>query len=212
MSKAPSNVIIGAGKVGSSLANAFAQHGVPVKLIDKNQDRQIDALTTAKLVLLTVQDERIEDTCNAIAPYLTPNIIVAHCSGALGCDVLRAASAAKCLTACAHPLNSFPSKQAAIDPIAKHAHGTTCFLSGDQTAIQTLKILFEKIGFNTAYLNEKDKIFYHAACVFACNYLTSLAELSLNAAERAGLNREEFWQAVQPLISTTLNNISGQGA
>ena len=67
--------------------------------------------------------------------------------------------------------------------------------------------MFESVGFHTACISSAAKPLYHAACVFACNYLTVLMELSLATAEAAPLDRQTYWRALQPLISSTINNI-----
>lgn len=213
-------VIIGAGNLGSSLAHAWSKNGIRVTLISKDHESQRKALTDtsakADCVLLTVQDSNIQTVCEAISPWLQTGTIVCHCSGALGMDVLETAKQAGCSIASAHPLNTFPSVESGKALLENKAHQSYCFISGDDISVddnptQSLGQLFSVIGFTPTTLDAKNKVAYHAACVFACNYLTSLTESSLLIAEEAGLDREMYFKAVQPLMLATLSNIASKG-
>jgi len=107
-----------------------------------------------------------------------------------------------------HPLNTFPSVAASLSLFNSLDHGTTLFAEGDTQALDLVLPTFKKLGFRTLSLNSKSKPVYHAACVIACNYLTTLMDLSLDTAEQAGIDRHDFWFAIQPLIQATLSNIS----
>ena len=85
------------------------------------------------------------------------------------------------------------------------------YAEGQANALDQLLPLFVAAGFKTATINRSAKPLYHADCVFACNYLTALMDISLETAENAGLERDDFWNSVQPLIQSTLNNISSNG-
>ncbi len=204
--------LIGAGKVGKSLKIAFDQAGYQCNLVGKDLSEQQRVAAAADLILLTVQDSFIQTVCEDIAGVLNLKHTVAHCSGALGSQVLTAAKAAGCSVGSAHPLNTFPNLAAAEALLCRADHDTACFVSGDNKTRATLSTIFSDLGFNISVLeDDQAKIAYHAACVFACNYLSSLAELSLQTAEQAGLEREQFWQALQPLMTSTLSNITQHG-
>lgn len=208
----PSNItLIGEGKVGSSLYQSLKRGGYQVKIVGKNKNEQLKFTQHADLVLITVQDSYIKQVCDHIASVARPKTIIAHCSGALSSKVLTSAKEQGCFIGSAHPLNTFPNISSAKKILTNPSHGTYCFISGNDTARHTLHHVFSSLGFNAHYMDDNSKTMYHAACVFLCNYLTSLSEIGLQTAEQAGLNRDEFWAAVQPLIQTTLNNISSQG-
>ncbi len=212
-------VIIGAGNLGTSLAHAWSNNGMHVTLTNKDQESQRRALTqnpdqasqSVDCVLLTVQDSNIKAACDAISPWLPTDAIVCHCSGALGTDVLKSAEQAGCRIASVHPLNTFPSIESGKALLANTSHQSYCFISADDNTSEPLGTLFSKIGFVPAKLDAKNKVAYHAACVFASNYLTSLTEASLLVAEEAGLDRDLYIKAIQPLMLTTLNNIANNG-
>lgn len=207
--------IIGAGNVGQSLFAALKGKAYHAALIGKDLNQQRAEAAQSDLILITTQDDKIQSVCENIAGVLRVDSVVAHCSGALDSTVLAAAEEAGCSTGSAHPLNTFPNTSAAKKLLTTPDHNTACFISGSAPARKALNALFESLNFVVHHLegdiNKEAKIAYHTACVFACNYLTSLAELSLQTAEQAGLDRDVFWQAIQPLMESTLNNISAHG-
>ncbi|GAA6139337.1 Rossmann-like and DUF2520 domain-containing protein [Arenicella sp. 4NH20-0111] len=203
--------IIGSGKVGTSLYEAFSAAGFQVELPGKNLAAQKHAVIETDLLLLTVQDSQIRTLCEGLSTTLNSNTIVAHCSGALGSSELSAAKEVGCHVATAHPLNTFPTIESARLLLRNPTHNTHCFISGESEPATTLSWLFKKIGCITHQMKDDSKTAYHTACVFACNYLVSLSELSLQSAENGGLDRDQFWQAIQPLMLSTLENISAHG-
>ena len=204
-------VIIGKGKVGQSLAQLFSIKGINVSLVGRSFIDQQHACRLADISLLTVSDGNIQRVCDALASSFKAGSIVAHCSGALSSSALISAKNKHCYTASAHPLNTFPSVQASLTTFANDQHGSHLYAEGEAIALNKLLPLFAHAGFKTQTINSQAKPLYHAACVFACNYINSLMDMSLSTAEAAGLERNQFWSSLQPLIQATLNNISQQG-
>ena len=204
-------VIVGAGKVGTSLSLAFKKTHKHISLVGKNEADQLEAVAVADLILITTQDSEIQNVCQHIAPTIRTGTVVAHCSGSMDSSSLKSAKKRGAYVGSAHPLNTFPNKTAATEILTKESHGTDCFISGSKQATNLLCNVFTKIGFITNVLDDSKKVAYHTACVFLCNYLTSLSEIGLSTAESAGLDRDNFWQATQPLIQSTLRNITSHG-
>ena len=204
-------VIIGQGKVGQSLTQLFAQLGYSVSNIGRSKADQESAVGQADILFLCVDDGSIEQLCTQLAPNLAKGCVVSHCSGALDSMVLSSASKAGCAIASTHPLNTFPNLDDSLSLFSSKHHGSYLYAEGDANALGTLQPLFEEAGFVSLTIKREAKPLYHAACVFACNYLTSLMDMSLESADAAGLDRDQFWKSLQPLIQTTLANIGNQG-
>jgi predicted short-subunit dehydrogenase-like oxidoreductase (DUF2520 family) len=204
-------VIIGKGKVGQSLAQLFTTQGFNVTLVGRSFIEQQQACGQADISLITVNDSNIKRVCDALANSFKVGSVVAHCSGALSSSILHSAKKNSCHIASAHPLNTFPSIKASLTTFSNNQHGSYLYAEGEQIALEQLLTLFTQTGFKTQTIERQAKPLYHVACVFACNYLNSLMDMSLNTAEAAGLERTEFWSSLQPLIQATLNNISQQG-
>ena len=203
--------IIGAGKVGQTFKHLFRSVGHPVSLIGRDIEESHELINKAKLILITTTDQAIEKVCSNISSYLNPESVVSHCSGALSSDLLLSAKNQGCAIASSHPLNTFPNLTAALATFSNIDHGTYLYCEGDNKAIEVLKSAFNPAGFNTIEIASNAKTAYHTACVFACNYLTVLMDISLQTAELEGIEKKQFWQAIQPLVQSTLNNISEHG-
>ncbi|MDP6545893.1 MAG: DUF2520 domain-containing protein [Phycisphaerae bacterium] len=219
--------IIGCGKVGAAIAQLAAGAGRKVAaLASRNPDSARDlavkigtpqaacdiarAAGTGGLVLLTVSDDAIEPLCGELARdgAFAEGGIVAHCSGALGSDILASArDSCGSLIASIHPLTTFPTATAAVEKFA----GTYCFCEGDSGATDALMELAGDIGGKPMLINSEAKVLYHAAAVMACNYLTALLDAAVTLCGQAGIDRQTALQALGPLAVATLENVTKLG-
>lgn len=200
--------IIGAGVVGQTFAKLLADcPQYSVVLGSRNGAMSIEAAAkNADIVLLTVSDSAIQTVCQALvaANAIKPDAVVAHCSGALTSEILQAH---KGPTASMHPLQTFPSVQAALPKVA----GTYCYCEGDEAALQILKPLIAALQMQPVEIQAKNKPLYHAAAVMACNNLVALMECALQLGEAAEINRDVMWKSLKPLVDATVENIDQQG-
>ena len=226
-SERPSIAIVGTGKVGTAIGVLAARAGYRVTAIaDRDRRRaeqaagRIGAATPvltpreaagrAGLVLLTVPDDAIDTSCRelATARAFARGSLVAHCSGALSSECLDPARREiGCHVASFHPLQSFPTVEAAIASLP----GSYCFDEGDEAALAALEDLGAAIGAHCVRIDTQHKALYHAAAVMACNYLTGLLDAALTLATTARIERRTAWQALAPLIRATVENISKLG-
>jgi len=226
-SERPSIAIIGAGKVGAAVGALAVRAGYRVAAVagrshsrSEEAARRIgpevpvlpprEAAGRAELVLLAVPDDAIEAMCRELvaARALARGSLVAHCSGALSSECLAPARRELgCHVASFHPLQSFPTVEAALVSLP----GSFCFGEGDEVALAALEELGAAIGARCVRIETAHKALYHAAAVMACNYLTGLLDAALSLATSAGIERRTAWQALEPLIRATVDNISELG-
>jgi predicted short-subunit dehydrogenase-like oxidoreductase (DUF2520 family) len=169
-----------------------------------------EAAGRAELVLLAVPDDAIEASCRELvaARALGRGSLVAHCSGAQSSECLAPARRELgCHVASFHPLQSFPTVEAALASLP----GSYCFVEGDEVALAALEKLGAAIGAHCVRIETEHKALYHAAAVMACNYLTGLLDAALSLAASARIERRTAWQALEPLIRATVDNISELG-
>jgi predicted short-subunit dehydrogenase-like oxidoreductase (DUF2520 family) len=155
-------------------------------------------------------DDAIEEVCKKLAQRskFIEGAVVAHCSGTLSSDVLsEARDCCRCSVASMHPLQTFPTVDAAL----KMMSGTYCFYEGDECAIPLIKRFANDIGLKPIQISSTSKTLYHAAAVIACNYFVALMDSAIVFAEKAGIDRTIAWSALEPLVATTLNNITEMG-
>jgi len=227
MSKLPTLAIIGPGRVGTSIGILAARAGYGVVAVGgRRRDSAVtaarrigkdvracdiaDAAKSAKMILLCLPDDAIETVCKELAQQnkFTKGAVVAHSSGVLSSNILSAArDCCQCSVASMHPLQTFPTVDAAI----KKMSGTYCFYEGDERAIPVIERFAKNIGLRPIRIASTSKTLYHAAAVTACNYFVALIDSAIVLAEKAGIDRTTAWSALEPLVATTLNNITELG-
>ncbi|MHC4561605.1 MAG: Rossmann-like and DUF2520 domain-containing protein [Planctomycetota bacterium] len=213
--------IIGPGCVGTALAVLAARAGYTVTAIGGRNESATqsaasqvgsgvevttihDAAAAGDIVLLCVSDDAIETVCNDLAAgeAFRSGVIVAHCSGALGSDILSTAKAQGCLVGSVHPLQTFPTADAAIERFA----GTYCFCEGDAQAVDVLMELARAMGGKPVFLPSAGKALYHAAAVVAGNYTTALLDAAVGICEQAGIDPADARKALAVLAETSAGN------
>jgi predicted short-subunit dehydrogenase-like oxidoreductase (DUF2520 family) len=227
MDQFPNIAIIGPGRVGTAIGILANRAQWPVVAVAGGSTGAAEAAAAAigecagacsvtaaagagELVLIAVPDDRIADLCTQLArkQAFTPGTIVAHCSGALSSEVLASArDECCCLIGSMHPLQTFPTVEAAVGRLP----GSWCFCEGDETAVTCLMRLAEAIGARAARITPGGKAVYHAAAVMACNYLVTLMDAAADLARQAGLDRQTWLSAVEPIVRATVENVSATG-
>jgi predicted short-subunit dehydrogenase-like oxidoreductase (DUF2520 family) len=163
-----------------------------------------DDLHPADVFLIATGDDQIAACCDALAAAgkLQPGSIVFHCSGALSSYELASATAAGAAVASIHPIRSFASPQQVADSFA----GTWCGSEGDTAALAILGPAFEAIGAQLVTIEREQKTLYHAAAVFASNYLVTLIDVAQQAYVAAGIAPELALKLIEPLLSESAAN------
>jgi predicted short-subunit dehydrogenase-like oxidoreductase (DUF2520 family) len=218
--------IVGAGHVGRVLGRLFHRHGVfdIQDVLTRSEGSALDAvafigagralmqaadLRPAAIWMLAVGDDQIGPVCAALAAAgLLDKTTVFHCSGAKASVELQAASQLGARVASVHPVRSFADPQA----VAAAFEGTWCGVEGDGEALALLAPAFEAIGARLVAIDAAAKTVYHAASVFASNYLVTVLDAALRAYTAAGVPPEVARELARPLASETLANVFRLGA
>lgn len=214
--------IIGAGQVGRVLGRRFSELQVLrlAQIVNRTQAsadaaRQfigagvaladIALLQPAQITMLSVPDDRIATTCAAMAErgVFGPDSIVFHCSGAKASSELAAAREAGALVASLHPVRSF----ADAAQVAASFTDTIFSVEGDAGALAVLIPALQAIAAKVVQIDAGQKLLYHAASVFASNYLVTLMETALQAYQAAGIPADMAKAMAGPLARQTLENV-----
>jgi predicted short-subunit dehydrogenase-like oxidoreductase (DUF2520 family) len=218
--------IVGAGHVGRTLGRVFAARGVfdvqdvltrslgsartAVAFIGAG--RAVDAIAAlrpARAWMLAVSDDRIGEVANLLARESSvEGAVVFHCSGAKASTELAPLRDAGALVASVHPVRSF------ADPasVAAGFDGTFCGVEGDAQALALLAPAFETVGARIVPIDAAAKTVYHAASVFASNYLVTVLDAALRAYQAAGIPEPVARELARPLAGETLANVLRLGA
>ena len=227
--------IIGAGRVGRSLAHLWHKQGVfavqdvltrsqtsadeAVQFIGAGRTvTKLSDMRAADVWMLAVPDSQIKNVATELSNegknmplagvFVASNAIIFHCSGALSSAELLPLKDKKSQVASAHCILSFSAPNTAVTQFS----GTPCALEGDDLAKQTLKLAFEKIGANCFDLAAKDKILYHAAAVFSTNFLPVLQVIAVDLWQISGMPTALIAPLNASLLQKAVQNIAVQGA
>lgn len=213
--------IIGPGRVGRSLGKLFHQHEVfqITSVVSRNLESAISScafigagesvasiehLSTADVFMLAVPDDDIEHQVSALLQHsrIQNGCVVFHCSGSKSSSILAPLRDCGAHIASVHPVRSF------ADPalVVTDFDGTMCGIEGDPLAVQTLRVAFGTIGAQVFELSPEHKLRYHAASVFASNYLVTLIDVAQQCYIAAGIDPDLASRLAQPLASKTLEN------
>ncbi|WP_292044129.1 Rossmann-like and DUF2520 domain-containing protein [Massilia sp. UBA6681] len=213
--------LVGAGHVGRALGRLFAAGGAFTvqDVLTRNAASAREAvdfigagqacitlaqMRPARVWMLAVGDDAIVPACEALAARgELAGAVVFHCSGAKASGELQAARAAGAHVASVHPVRSFADPQA----VAADFAGTFCGIEGDQEALALLEPAFAAIGARLVRIDPAAKTVYHAAAVFASNYLVTVVDAALRAYEAAGVPASVARELARPLATEALANV-----
>ena len=157
---------------------------------------------TCDLVFLTVPDSAIAAVAAGVQWRAGQGVV--HCSGARGLEMLAHAAESGAMTGCFHPLQSFPSR----DGDASRFNGVTCGVEAAGSLSAALERMAVDLGGHAVRLEGIDRAKYHAAAVFASNYVVSLMVAAERAWEQAGLPGEAARGALAPLLLGASRNVA----
>ncbi|WP_035374589.1 Rossmann-like and DUF2520 domain-containing protein [Pseudoduganella violaceinigra] len=218
--------VVGGGHVGRVLGRLFSQTGAFViqDVLARSMGSAGQAAAfigagrpgvagaaarRADVYMLSVTDDQIAPACAALAAAVPLQCaVVFHCSGALASDRLQAARAAGAHVASVHPIRSF----ADVEAVASGFAGTFCGVEGDQQALDVLLPAFAAIGARAVQIDASAKTVYHAAAVFASNYLVTVIDAALRSYQAAGIPETVARELARPLALESMENAFRLGA
>jgi predicted short-subunit dehydrogenase-like oxidoreductase (DUF2520 family) len=213
---------IGAGTTATALAVRLSQKGWPVVGVSSRTLSSAQKLgrrashcqayrtarelaDVAEMVFITTPDDVIAQVCSEVQWHKGQGVL--HCSGAHSVDILEPAKRLGAATGSFHPLQTF----ADVDQAIANLPGSTFALEAEEPLLSTLKELAHILNGTWVKLGSGDKVLYHVAAVFACNYLVTLVKLALDLWKDFGVSSKEATEALLPLLRGTLNNIDSIG-
>ena len=222
--------LVGAGRVGQTLARLWQRQGtfaVQDVLTNSPASAQaacaaigagyavetLQAMRPADVWMLAVPDTALPAVAQALASAfaassaLSAQTVAFHCSGALGSTQLAPLVTLGWQTASAHCILSFASVEAALAQFP----GTACALEGHSRACGLLRAAFTAIGARCFDVATEHKLLYHAAAVFATNFMPVLQSVAEDAWRSAGVPAELIPDLRARLLAHAVHNITTLG-
>lgn len=205
--------VIGAGKVGMSIAMAYRSHHIPTWVVAR-RDVQADVPVIASLrdrpflpsaLIIAVPDTQYAAVAHDVASAFGAELegmLVVHTSGRLVADVLQPCADRGARIAAIHPFQTF----ATADPhvVQSIGWGIEC---QDVDAVRCIDLVapFNGAVHRLPYGELDAKLQYHAAAVAASNLLYASLSLARELGVASDLDNEAF---LLPILRQTLANAS----
>jgi predicted short-subunit dehydrogenase-like oxidoreductase (DUF2520 family) len=226
--------ILGAGRLGTSLALALREAGADIRVLTDAMEspllrakREFGLPTSpsvrevvkagANVLCLTVPDGALAAAALELGTLLARENAegrsaaraVLHTSGATSVAVLAPCAQAGAVTLSLHPLQTFSDPRAGAKRLSGAAIAVT---PGPGGGWELGELLARSVGGRPFLLREEDRVLYHAAACVASNYLVSLEYAAEDLFCRAGMSREDALPAFLPLVQGAVDNLAERGA
>jgi predicted short-subunit dehydrogenase-like oxidoreductase (DUF2520 family) len=193
--------IVGAGRVGGSLAAAGERAGLRVLTAGRADAREVAAQADA--VLLAVPDTEIAAVAEGLIPAIGRLRLVGHTSGATELSALDAVAEAGAGVFSVHPLQTIP------DPATDFTGCPAAIAGSTASALDFARALADRLGMVAFEVADADRATYHAAAAMASNFLIALEEAASELLRDIAPDAREL---LAPLVLRTAANWSERGA
>jgi len=217
----PSIAIIGAGRLGSSLAKQLTRSGYgiveivsrrnsqPVRHLARQLEARACTLETARLnarvIWFSVPDSAIAGCAAKLTNRDWRGKVAFHSSGVLTSDALGVLARQGAKVASVHPLMTF------VRDSAPDLKGVAFGLEGDRHALGLASKIVRDLGGSALRLKRAEKVAYHAFATMVCPLLVSLLAAAEAVAAKAGLAGTKTRRLASPIIEQTLANYRNLG-
>jgi len=221
----PTLALIGAGKLGTSLALALQQKGYKIIAVaDVNEGAAREAAQAlgaplsatdpaaaakeADLVILAVPDSAVKAVAENLAAKqaFKKGQIVCHTSGFLPAGILVSLKLFGVYTLSLHPFVSISKKMQ-----ADRLSGAYFALEGDAVAVEQAKEIVAALDGFSLTIKPQDKPLYHAAGAMASYLAVALWLGSEQALIKSGVDEESAGQMVTSMLHSLEENIKQDG-
>jgi len=218
--------IVGAGRLGTSLAISLRAQGYPLEaLVTRTPEsarrtaplfdlptavltaKQLAQLPASQIIILATPDDQLAEVSKRlarVASFKDRKPTVLHTSGALASTVLAPLARIGWHTGSLHPLLSVSDLNSATRKLA----GAFWCVEGDRVAVQQARAIVRELKGHSFSVDAGKKPLYHAAAVMASGNVVALFDVAVEMLARSGLRRKQARQVLLPLLESTVGNLS----
>ena len=215
--------VIGAGRVGAVLGAALTQAGhrvVAVSAVSQASRRRAaelllgaellsppEVMSRADLVLLAVPDDVLPGLVDGLAATGDVRVgqLIAHTSGRHGAGVLDSATRVGALPLALHPAMTFTGHREDLARLVGACFGVTA----PEPLRPIAEALVVEMGGDPQWVEEDQRVLYHAALASGANHLATLVTSSVDLLRRCGVEEPE--RLLAPLLGASLDNALRSG-
>lgn len=211
--------MIGAGKVGTSMAKYIADHGGTVvgffsRTESSGQESAqftgtkyftaLEALVEeSDTLFIATTDEAIRKVWDCIAAGNIQGKVICHFSGSLSSDVFSDWEETGAWVCSIHPIYAFSNKFTAY----KNLTGAKFAVEGSGKALAKLQPLFALLPNEIVRISTENKVKYHAATSIASNHVVGLIYLAVELLKDSGIAEPAAYRLLQPLVEKNVEAV-----
>ncbi len=219
--------IIGGGRAGTSIgknlqeSRFFSVKAITCITIEEARDSakfigdvdfvstdNLEALKYGDIIFISTPDDIIEIIANEISKSnLIQGKYIFHVSGSRPSTILKKLKENGAFIGSIHPLQALPS----FNEGYKNLKNAYFCIEGDKEAVEIAKKIVENISNKYFTISSEHKALYHAAAVFASNFINSTTFAAYSIFKKIGVKEDKILEIVLPLIKGTVNNIEQLG-
>lgn len=220
MDRQPSLGIVGAGKVGSTLARLWYKVGYRIQAVYSPTDNHARVLArhvnaaqaaspsevvhSAELTLLTVPDDRIELVAAGLKKSEIMDKAVVHTSGVHDKSALADLTGRGAMIGSLHPVFPFADVETAIVKLPGAAFAVEAEV---EPLRKWLVDLVQALNGRVLVIPPGQKALYHAALAIASNYTVTLYAIAEQLLLQLGAGRDTADHALNTLVTATVENL-----
>lgn len=161
------------------------------------------------IVILAVPDHALPEVAHdlAAAGRAPAGCVALHLAGALSTDVLGPLHHAGFAIGSMHPFQTIADPWSGGDRLV----GSAFALGGEPAAIAAARRLVSSLGGRALVVPPTLRPLYHAAAVFASNYVVTLAAVAARLLAEAGVPEADAAAAALPLVRGAVDNLEHLG-
>ena len=213
--------VIGAGRLGTTLAWSLHHRGWPVTAVASRSQASAQRLANSVPLCQVLDLQAVVDGCQlvfvctpdaAIAPVVDalrwrPGVAVVHCSGATGLDALAKALSQGAEVGGFHPLQSFAEPISALQGLM----GCTITIEAEGPLGALLAHMAASLDCPVNVLPPGQRAAYHAAAAYASQFVHVLLAEAAQIWQQWGATEAQALHALLPLLRGTVASLERAG-
>lgn len=215
---------IGAGKVGTSLGKYLSDNGFSIIGYFSRSansasesaefvgcaafDSISDLVSNCDIIFITTTDSAIQSVCSELQSLGGDAVrgkIFCHTSGSISSEILNPLHNLGALSASMHML------LAVSDKFKSYSDFKNAFFTVEGNGIDGLIKIIKQCGNKYIVIKPEFKVKYHAAAVFASNFVVALSHISCSLLTECGFSYDDAAASIAPLLELNVKNIISQG-
>jgi predicted short-subunit dehydrogenase-like oxidoreductase (DUF2520 family) len=214
---------IGAGRTGCTIGKYLSGHTAIAGYYSRTRQSADDAaaftqskafyslealIDSCDTVFITTPDRAISEVWECIRHYNLKDKIICHFSGSLSSGIFSEIERTGASCCSVHPMYASSNKYTSY----LQFNEACLSIEGQDFAVHKMKEIFgEELHHKVFTINPCDKAKYHAAAVFASNYVTGMLHIAVRLLKECGFEERDALGLVSSVVTGNINSVLERG-